>query len=76
MKGLQFYLNYGDDLKEVIYDLDPIEHPLMWQLIICCISAITSGFGFLSILMKLKSYSPMVAPAIFYFLFAVSNVKA
>ena len=35
MKGLQFYLNYGEDLKEVIFGLDPIEQPLMWQLIIC-----------------------------------------
>ena len=73
IKGLQFYLSYGYDLREVIFGLHPIKEPLLLQLTICCISTIISGFGFLSILMKLKSHTLMVAPGLFYFLIAVSE---
>ena len=76
-QGVQFYLKYGEDLFEVIHSLKPLEGPYFWTISICCLSAIISGFGYFSALLKLKSITvpAMLVPATLYFQFAVSNTK-
>ena len=75
MQGVQFYVKYGEDLFEVIHGLKPLEGPYFWKISICCLSAIISGFGYFSALLKLKSITvpAMLLPSALYFKFAVSN---
>ena len=76
-QGVQFYVKYGEDLFEVIHGLKPLEGPYFWTISICCLSAIISGFGYFSGLLKLKSITvpAMLVPAELYFQFAVSNTN-
>ena len=75
LQGIQFYLKYGEDLFEGIHALKPLEGPYFWKISICCLSAIISGFGYFSALLKLKSITvpAMLVPQLLYFQFAVSN---
>ena len=74
--GVNFYLKYGDDLVEVFNALNPLEAVCFLQLIVSSFSAIISGFGFLSILMKLKSSTQMQLAALFYYLFSVIYITS
>ena len=71
ISGVSFYLRYGENLFEVLYALNPLERPFFWQITLCCISAIISGFGLFSILLKLKSVTPFTLPSLLYYSFAV-----
>lgn len=58
---------------ELANALNPLERPFFFQIAVCCLSAIISGFGFFSIIMKLKSITPMAPPALLYYSFSVST---